>query len=67
MGVRADRRWQILALTDTGAEWSEKLGFSVDLSKMGLGVRTARYALIVDDLVVKYAEVRAPPFVSRTR
>lgn len=28
---------------------------------MGLGVRTGRYALIIDDLVVKYAEVRAAP------
>jgi peroxiredoxin len=49
---------QILALTDTNAEWSKELGLTVDLSKHGLGTRTNRYAIILDDLVVKYVEVR---------
>lgn len=48
---------QILALSDTYAEWSKKLGLSVDLTAAGLGVRTARFALILDDLVVKYIGV----------
>ncbi|KAJ8514491.1 hypothetical protein ONZ45_g7980 [Pleurotus djamor] len=50
----------ILALSDPAAQWSEKLGLSVDLSGLGglgLGTRTARYAIILDDLVVKYVEV----------
>jgi hypothetical protein len=33
----------------------------VDLSHAGLGTRTSRYALIIDDLVVKYAEVCTSP------
>ncbi|KAJ8457563.1 hypothetical protein ONZ45_g18263 [Pleurotus djamor] len=51
---------KILALSDPAAQWSEKLGLSVDLSGLGglgLGTRTARYAIILDDLVVKYVEV----------
>ncbi|OBZ78328.1 putative peroxiredoxin [Grifola frondosa] len=48
---------QILALSDPNAQWSHLLGLSVDLSARDFGIRTARYALILDDLVVKYAEV----------
>ncbi|KIM43827.1 hypothetical protein M413DRAFT_443708 [Hebeloma cylindrosporum] len=47
---------KILSLSDPDAEWSKKLGLSLDLTGagLGLGVRTGRYALIIDDLVVKY-------------
>ncbi len=48
---------QILLLSDGSAKWSASLGLSVDLSAIGFGVRTGRYALILDDLVVKYVEV----------
>jgi len=41
---------EILMLADPGAAWSEKLGFKN-------GERTKRYALIIDDLVVKSVEV----------
>ncbi|KAJ7079305.1 hypothetical protein B0H15DRAFT_999707, partial [Mycena belliarum] len=45
-------------LSDTYAKWSESLWLSVNLTERGLGLRTARYAMIIDDLVVKYIEVR---------
>lgn len=45
-------------LSDTDAKWSESMGLSVDLSAVGFGTRTARYAMIIDNLVVKYVEVR---------
>ncbi|PPQ96912.1 hypothetical protein CVT26_005898 [Gymnopilus dilepis] len=50
---------RILALSDVDAKWSKELGLSVDLTGagLGLGVRTARYALILDDLTVKYVGV----------
>lgn len=48
---------KILALSDTYAAWSKSLGLTVDLTAHGLGVRTARYAMVIDDLVVKYLEV----------
>jgi len=55
---------KILALSDTYAEWSKKLGLSLDLTDKGLGIRTARYAIIIDDLVVKSVEVEPGPGVS---
>jgi len=55
---------KILALSDVNAAWSQSLGLSLDLSSMGLGLRTARYAIILDDLVIKYVEVESGPGVS---
>ena len=49
---------QILCLSDSEATWSKQLGLTLDLSAAGMGIRTARYAMIVDNLVVKYLEVR---------
>ncbi|KAH7912915.1 thioredoxin-dependent peroxidase [Hygrophoropsis aurantiaca] len=48
---------KIIALSDTNAAWSAELGLTLDLSAKGFGTRTARYAAIIDDLVVKYLEV----------
>lgn len=50
--------YQIIALTDTNAEWSKSIGLSLDLTDKGLGIRTTRYALILEDLVVKHIQVR---------
>jgi len=47
---------KVLPLSDTDAAWSASLGLTLDLSKLGLGTRTARYAVILDDLVIKYVE-----------
>jgi len=52
-----DVKDKILTLSDTGVAWSKQLGLTLDLSAAGLGLRTARYAIILDDLVVKYLEV----------
>ena len=41
-------------LSDSNAQWSEKLG----LKKPGDSGQTQRYAIIIDDLVVKSIEVR---------
>ncbi|KAJ7073890.1 1-Cys peroxiredoxin isozyme [Mycena amicta] len=55
---------KILALSDANAQWSASLNLSIDLTDKGLGVRTARYALIIDDLVVKYIEQEPGPGVT---
>ncbi|KAF7332222.1 Peroxiredoxin [Mycena kentingensis (nom. inval.)] len=47
---------KILALSDANAKWSQSLGLSLDLTEKDLGIRTARYAMIIDDLKVKYVE-----------
>ena len=54
----------ILALSDPDAAWSAQLGLTVDLSGLGIGLgkRTTRYALVIDDLKVKYLGVSALPF-----
>jgi len=52
---------KILCLSDPGAKWSEKMGLSIDLSARGMGVRTTRYAMIIDDLTVKYIGVEPVP------
>ncbi|KAF8885392.1 peroxiredoxin [Gymnopilus junonius] len=55
---------KILALSDVNAEWSKKLGLTVDLAQAGLGLRTARYALIIDDLTVTYVGAESAPGVT---
>ncbi|KAF7314074.1 Peroxiredoxin [Mycena chlorophos] len=55
---------KIVALSDADAKWSAAMGLSVDLTANGLGIRTSRYAMIIDDLVVKYVEVEPAPGVT---
>ncbi|WP_060511654.1 peroxiredoxin [Pseudomonas sp. NBRC 111124] len=45
---------------DGNGEFSEALGLSQDLSARGLGRRSQRYAMLVDDGVVKHLAVEAP-------
>ena len=44
-------------MSDTDAKWSSALGLSLDLTERGLGIRTNRYAMIIDDLELKYLGV----------
>ncbi|KAF8151838.1 hypothetical protein K438DRAFT_382308 [Mycena galopus ATCC 62051] len=47
-------------------KWSGDLDLCVDLADKGLGVRTARYAMIIDDLVLTHFEVESPMTVTTT-
>ena len=47
---------KILGLSDPGAQFSSSIGWDRDLSGLGMGIRTARYAIVLDDLKVVYAE-----------
>ena len=47
---------KILGLSDAGANFSSSIGWSKDLTAAGMGIRTARYAMVVDDGTVVYAE-----------
>lgn len=51
----------IALLTDTNAAFAESLGLGIDLSELGLGRRSARYALFVDDRVIEIIRVEAQP------
>jgi peroxiredoxin len=48
---KADGKIQMLA--DGSAEFAKKIGLEVDLTARGLGVRSRRYSMIIQDGVVK--------------
>jgi glutaredoxin/glutathione-dependent peroxiredoxin len=53
---------KILMLADGSAEFAKKLGLEIDLGARGLGTRSKRYSMIVEDGVVKSLNLEdAPP------
>jgi glutaredoxin/glutathione-dependent peroxiredoxin len=53
---------KVLMLADGSAEFAKKIGLDIDLTARGLGVRSKRYSMIVEDGVVKALNVEdAPP------
>jgi peroxiredoxin len=53
---------KILMLADGSAEFAKKVGLDIDLGARGLGVRSKRYSMIVEDGVVKSLNLEdAPP------
>lgn len=44
-------------LADGAAKYTHALGLELDLSEKGLGTRSRRFALLVDDLKVKVANI----------
>jgi glutaredoxin/glutathione-dependent peroxiredoxin len=53
---------KILMLADGSADFAKKIGLDIDLTARGLGVRSKRYSMIVEDGVVKALNVEdAPP------
>ena len=61
---KADGKIQMLA--DGSAEFAKKLGLEVDLTARGLGVRSRRYSMIVQDGVVKSLNVEEGPGVEKS-
>ncbi len=52
----------ITMLADGSADFAKKIGLEIDLTERGLGMRSRRYAMMVDDGVVKVLNVEdAPP------
>jgi peroxiredoxin len=48
-------------LADGSGNWAKAMGLTVDLSERGLGVRSQRYAMVVEDGVVKTLNVEDAP------
>jgi len=48
-------------LADGSAAWAKAIGLNVDLTERGLGVRSGRYAMVVDNGVVKTLNVEDAP------
>ena len=51
---------KVLMLADGNAEYTRKLGLERDASKGGMGIRSQRFSMVVDDGVVKELHVEAP-------
>jgi peroxiredoxin len=51
---------KVLMLADGNGEFAEKMGLVMDGSKFGLGKRSQRYAMVVEDGVIKALNVEAP-------
>ena len=51
---------KIRFMADGSAEYTKKLGLELDLNARGMGMRCQRFALLVDDGVVKSVNVEAP-------
>lgn len=51
---------ELVMVGDGNGEFTKKLGLEMDGSGFGLGTRSQRYAMIVDDGVVKKLAVEAP-------
>jgi len=51
---------RIVMLADGNAEWSRALGLEFDGQRFGMGTRCQRFAMIVEDGVVRALHVEAP-------
>jgi peroxiredoxin len=48
-------------LADGSAAWAKAVGITADLTERGLGVRSGRYSMVVDNGVVKSLNVEEGP------
>ncbi|MCQ0987770.1 peroxiredoxin [Jiella marina] len=57
----SDAEGKILFLSDGNGEFTKALGLDIDLSVAGLGVRSKRYSMLVEDGVVKQLNIEESP------
>jgi peroxiredoxin len=51
---------KVRMMADGSAEYTKKLGLETDLTSRGMGVRTRRFSMLVDDGVVKTLNIEEP-------
>ena len=51
---------QVMMLADGSANFSQAVGLELDLTARGMGLRSQRYSMLIDDGVVKSLNVEAP-------
>lgn len=61
---KASNAEEILMLADGNAELAKALDLTLDVSAAGLGLRSQRYAMIVEDGVVKHLALEPNPGIS---
>jgi glutaredoxin/glutathione-dependent peroxiredoxin len=54
---------KIVMLADGSAEFAKKTGLDADMSARGMGVRSRRYSMVVEDGVVKQLNIEEQPGV----
>jgi len=51
---------KVRMMADGSADYTKKLGLELDLTARGMGVRSQRYSMLVDNGVVKSLDIEAP-------
>ncbi|MPS25852.1 peroxiredoxin [Pigmentiphaga sp.] len=51
---------KVRMLADGSAKWTKALGLEFDLTERGMGVRSQRYSMLLDDGAIKVLNVEAP-------
>ncbi|RQP26735.1 peroxiredoxin [Piscinibacter terrae] len=51
---------KVRMMADGSAEWTKALGLTLDLTAKGMGVRSQRFSMLVDNGVVKTLNIEAP-------
>jgi peroxiredoxin len=51
---------KVIMAADGNAEWTRALGLELDASRFGMGIRSQRFAMIVEDGVVRKLAVEQP-------
>ena len=59
-GKTLDVGTKVRMMADGSAEYTRKLGLEMDLNTRGMGVRSQRYSMVVQDGVVKKVSVEQP-------
>ncbi|GAA5897895.1 hypothetical protein JCM5296_004963 [Sporobolomyces johnsonii] len=54
---------KVVCISDSQLAWLKQVGLTQDLSRVGFGERSARFAMVVDDLKVTYIGVESGPGV----
>jgi glutaredoxin/glutathione-dependent peroxiredoxin len=60
-GQESGAAGKIEMLADGSADFAKAIGLEIDLTAFGLGIRSKRYAMLVDDGVVKVLNVEDSP------
>ena len=48
---------KIIMLADGAGDYTKKLGLELDLNEAGLGMRCKRFAMIIENEIIKYVAV----------
>ncbi|MFT4928627.1 MAG: peroxiredoxin [Phenylobacterium sp.] len=52
---------KVLMLTDGNAEFAKAMGLDLDLSHLGLGIRSTRYAMLIENNIVNMLNIEKEP------